>query len=274
MDVSEAFAPSRAIAHGIAALKREPLGLVLGGFLLGLSQIGSGLNGGGNFSDMKNLTPQEALAVASAMLAVGLVGMILSLIGWIFRCWFVPGWLRFQRDIAIEGAGDVATMFRGGAFGRMIGWTLLAGFVRFGTTLVALIPTFALGGFALATENESTRGVLAIAAGIAALLIAVPVAIYVSLGLVLGQYAVGLEDAGAMDALERSWELARGNRLSLLLFAVVTALVNLLGLLMCCVGAFATTPIAEFAWTESFLLATREDGHTFALMKADAAGAL
>jgi hypothetical protein len=98
-----------------------------------------------------------------------------------------------------------------------------------------------------------------------AVLPAIPVAIYVGLGLAFGDYLVVFDKRSAVDALGESWAIAKGKRLQMFVFGVglwlarVTA--TLAGFCLLCVGSLVTSPIAlaihDYAWTRTFLLLTR-----------------
>ena len=49
------------------------------------------------------------------------------------------------------------------------------------------------------------------------------------------------------DAYSKSWEMTKGHFWELLLLGVVTVLINIIGLLCCCVGVLATIVMTEFA---------------------------
>jgi hypothetical protein len=82
---------------------------------------------------------------------------------------------------------------------------------------------------------------------------------YVWLGLYFGHHAVALDEAGTMQAVEMAWDLARGNRLWMLLYLFVTGVIWLAGHCLCCVGVFATRALVDTARTEAYLFATRDD---------------
>jgi hypothetical protein len=278
-NVAEAFDIPRAIGHGWEALKRQPIGLLLGAFLMSVTEGGGGGSGGnGQPADSQGLS--EGLREASNALG-GAEWAVIALIGGcvlccglailLFRSWLEPGYLRLHRELVIGGASGVGPLFGGAsAWTRMIAWNLLSGVIMLGTLVVAMLPGGALLGAGYAS-HESVP--LMVAGGVLMAIIGVPVGIYVKLGLSFGAHAVALDDLGVMDALERSWALARGARLHLFLFFLVTGLFWAAGLLLCCVGVFATRAIRDVGVTEGYLIATRpEAAGDFALMQADAAG--
>ena len=82
------------------------------------------------------------------------------------------------------------------------------------------------------------------------------------MGIYLGDRLVVLEGLGPVAALESSWDLARGNRTSLLIFRVVLVGAKILsvvfGLLLCGIGVLVTWPlgraIAEAALSEAVMV--------------------
>lgn len=267
MEFSEAFSPVRAIQHGIEGLKRQPVGVLLGGFLMLLVSGGGGSGGGGSPPSGGEGDPEVAAAFALMALFVAGISLCLGIVFWLVRSLLHTGWIRLHRDLVVDGAAEVPQLFSGkDRFRDMALWKLLKGVIGFGVMIVALIPGGALAGLAAA----EVLPMAALWAGVGLMiLIAVPVGIYVGLGLSLGEFAVALEGAAPMQALERSWELARDNRLTLLWFFVVTGFFTALGFLACCVGIFVTFPIVQVGTTEAYLLATREDRDRFAFMRLD-----
>ena len=85
------------------------------------------------------------------------------------------------------------------------------------------------------------------------LLIGLPTLIYLGCGLALVGEIVIFEGAKPKEALSRSWNMARGNRLQIFLYALVTWIFALLGLLLCCIGVLATSAVTTLAWAEAYL---------------------
>lgn len=291
-DLRATFDFSRAISHGWEALKRQPIGLLLGAFLMSITEGGGG-GGGGGGSDQENgdwnfggsidhlgqvLSPSDLLGQAGAPfdqlgglgvgLAAGLVGCMIccGILAFLFRSWLEPGYIRLQRDVVVNGSGEIGALFSGGdAFLNMLLWKLLSGVIGLGTLAFALLPGGALAAAGyFAGENTA----LMVAGAALAVLVALPAVIYVGLGLTLGNYAVALDGLKPVDALERSWSMARNNRVHLFVFLFVTGLFWILGILLCCVGIIATRAIRDVGVTEAYLLATRPDeAPTFALAR-------
>jgi ribosomal protein S27E len=72
-------------------------------------------------------------------------------------------------------------------------------------------------------------------------------AIYVGLCTMLAPLEVVDRGSGAVEAIKASWEATRGHRLMLFAINVVLSLLQLAGLLACCVGILITTPTMSVA---------------------------
>lgn len=299
MEFQQAFNISRGLEHGFAAFKRAPLPLFLGGLLMQCTEGGSGGGGGNSGSggslpwetdggsggmdydyrmDLGDLlradippTPDLAEMAGIAGLSMGLiVGMVLlgivclGLI-WAFRSWLHVGYIRTQSRALRSGQGTFSDLFSGAdRLVSMMIWKLLKGLITTGAFLVAGVP----GGGILIFGALNQSIPLIIAGVVVVLLLCVPVLIYIGLGLAFGEHAVTLDELGPTDALERSWELASGNRLHLFLFLLVYGILRfvsaIVGLLMLCIGALVTVPVAravtDTGFTESYLLLTGKAG--------------
>jgi hypothetical protein len=180
---------------------------------------------------------------------------LLLLFLWI-RCWFDWRAMRAHRRILEEGSdtdGVLSGRLRDLFAYRLIAWGLVLG-----ALLLACLPGIGLvwvGGNSVSPEWALLGAVMLIVVGL-------PVWIYVSMGVYLGDRLVVLEGLTPVNALERSWGLAHGNRISLLIFRLVlvgTKIVSVLvGFLLCGVGVLLTWPlgkaIAEAALSEAVLV--------------------
>jgi len=126
LQVSAAFDVSRAISHGWAGVKRQPVGLLLGSLLLTLTEGGGGggnpMGGkydwgdGSSSSDHKSIAMPTDLwserirgaigdvfdvhtAAGIAAILVALSCALLCVVAVVlFRCWIEAGYLRTHRD--------------------------------------------------------------------------------------------------------------------------------------------------------------------------------
>jgi hypothetical protein len=289
LQVSEAFDISRAVSHGWAGVKRQPVGLLLGSFLLTITEGGGGGSnpiggkydwGDGSSSDQKSSALPSDLwsgalgdaldletGAGIAALVIGLVCVTMCVAAvLVFRSWIQAGYLRTHRDLVIAGQADVGTLFTGGSdLVRLILWKLLSFVVSLGVFAVALLPALLTAGIAYALHVEKDH--ILIAAGIIGFVFVVPTLIYVGLGLVLGDRAVVIDGLAPAAALDRSWSLAKGNRIQLFVFFLVTGLFRLAGILLCCIGIVLTRAIVDMGTTEAYMLATRSDSANWVLPK-------
>jgi len=142
--------------------------------------------------------------------------------------------------------------------GSVVGGGLPGAAIQLGTVVVLVLLGLGLIRASLAVADGGTPrlGMLLVTDGwvpylLAASLVTVGVAVGLVLCLVLGLtwefygFVVAEDPAGsALDALRRSAELTRGHRWQLLGLAVLLVLINVVGLLACCVGVVFTIGIA------------------------------
>jgi len=130
---------------------------------------------------------------------------------------------------------------------------ILARLLKFALLAAATLPfLFMIGGpilLAKALDVETLGAVAAVFFGLAY----VPIWFFVILGLVLVEQAVAVESLSPVAALQRSWEVAKGNRIPLLWFLFLTVLVELAGMLACCVGILFTAAWSYTAWYEAYI---------------------
>jgi hypothetical protein len=60
------------------------------------------------------------------------------------------------------------------------------------------------------------------------------------------------EDMNAVDALKKAWKLTDGHKVSIFIYGLCAALLQVLGVLACCIGVFVTGPIAELGWMQMY----------------------
>lgn len=83
--------------------------------------------------------------------------------------------------------------------------------------------------------------------GVLVLLMAVGVTVYLGLALMLSKNLVIDKEFGPIVALEKSWQLTKGNRGRLLWFSLIIVGVNTLGFLALMLGLLVTIPVTMFA---------------------------
>ena len=216
---------------------------------------------------LASLPGMDGIGPVMVVLIVLFVAVIAVTIGIVFlglRCWIETGWIRLHHRILVDGDGNMNHLFSGmDRLKPAVAYRLLIACVGVGTTFVAMLPGGVLAGIGLSLNATP----VAICGGILAVLCLLIANIYVQLGLALGMHAVVLDRCSAVEAMHQSWELARGNRLTIFFFQFVLGIMNLVamtvGLLMLCIGALVTVPamraIGDFGFTESYLLFTRDE---------------
>lgn len=280
--IGSSFDIGRALNHGLLAIRIASAPMWLAGLLMSISD-----GCGGSVPDFSKLARErgqthvwlanppklprvidQLLAddtsrawLIGAVLGVVLVVMFVAIALFVLRCWLETGFVRLHVNILEHATDDLAPLFTGrDRLRAMLGYNLLSGMSLLAAGMIAAWPGGLLAYYGFATKHTGMAF-----AGIAfSVIIGVPVLVFVALGVYLGPLAVALDGASAVHALRRSWALAHENRWTLLGFALVCWLVQLLGymgILLCCIGVLGTLPLARsligFAKTESYLLFTR-----------------
>lgn len=262
-----AFHPTRSLRRGWYIVTEAPVVLwLLAAGVVVAEQIGESSRSGlwtALSEGLERMLPQADARLAwqawdppeMAQIEVLAVVPLLLLLLWV-RCWLDLRAIRAHRRILEEGsdsgtqtAGRLRDLFRF----RLMAWGLVLGSV-----LIACLPGLGFIWFG----GSAISPVWVLLGVVLLLLFGIPVWIYVSMGIYLGDRLVVLEGLGPVAALESSWDLARGNRTSLLIFRVVLVGAKILsvvfGLLLCGIGVLVTWPlgraIAEAALSEAVLV--------------------
>ena len=268
----------------VSALKAAPLPLLIAGLIMSVLSGGSGGGpvspgggggGGGGGSSGTLPDPSElsqwfesqldGVNLALLALAIGLLlllGLCAGLLWAAFSAFLQVGWIRMHEQVLVTGTTTLSTLFSAGSrFRPMFGYTLLTASVSLGIWTLLGGPWLLLGAWAAHAES--------LPAGIAALilLICVPMIPYIwwQLSAAFGPHAIALDGETVRGALRRSMELARGNRLNLLLWGFVmrflAGMLSMMGLVACCVGMLVTVPAAkvltDLPFTRGYLLLSR-----------------
>jgi hypothetical protein len=167
------------------------------------------------------------------------------------------GWLLLQSWISIGLANATGkTLFLGesrfddlfeskGRFFDMVLTRVLLWLIGFATAVpVILIVLFAaIGGESLDVDEG-----LIVLVAVGAVIVWLPIFLYVNLGVSLATMAVAIEGAKPTEALKRSWDIVHGQRLRLFVYWL-----TLIGLCCCCIGILFTGALAHIAANESYL---------------------
>jgi hypothetical protein len=291
-DVTSAFDIERGLRHGIAAFRRAPWVLLLGGFLKSCTEGGSAslpstedssalqdLFEAGRQSGHSSLLGQPGHWAASDAFPSGALDMIGSLelgvligivavalvavvIVFLLGAWIGAGWIRLHAELIRTGEATAGTLFSAtDCFGTMVMWSLTSGLIGIAGVAVGAFP---LAGLFFVEEDSATY--LAVALGGMCWFTLVFVGlIYLRLCLSLTSHAIVLEGLPMMAAIERSFSLTSGGRLHLLIymavFSFISFLVTLPGYCLCLIGVLITRPIGlvmrDLPYTEGFLRLTQ-----------------
>lgn len=122
--------------------------------------------------------------------------------------------------------------------------------ISFGLMMVLSVALmYGVGLMAIGTEILEVVTAMwpVLVLGLLVLAVAVGVAVYLGVALMLSKNLVIDKEFGPIVALEKSWQLTKGNRGRLLWFSLIAAGVNVLGFLALMVGLLATIPMTMFA---------------------------
>lgn len=244
MHFPPALDPFRALGAAWRILFRSFGPLIVGGVLLVVfdnAKLGFGVDDDVHFWRQ---VVEHVLGAACC----GLVGLLVT-------AWIEIGFARCVEATARDGTTSFETLFDSrGRYGEM----LLALFLRALIAIALGLPFFmlSLGGRVLDRHTDVPEPLIVLAA-IAAVIVYVPVMLYVLLGIAFVPQAIALEGRSATDAFRRSWEIARGHRLALFVLFLVLVVLAFVGLCCCLVGVLFTGTLANVAKNEAFLAWTR-----------------
>ncbi|MDE0892804.1 MAG: DUF975 family protein [Planctomycetota bacterium] len=264
MNFSQAFDPIRSLKSVFGTMKLQPAHLWGGGILLFF------LEGGVQVSLQGLDLLGEALGEdAVVFLVCG--GCVLGIGLFLASVWLAAGLFLNFRSVMQTGEATSGGIFdHQGKFLPLLLTRLLVGLasvlavlplgILFGLLAVAFVVPMTVSEGGHGSEMSAAVTALLIAVGVVLFLFVLFVSIYVGTGLVLSEAALLYEDRQPVNAVKRSWAMAKGNRLRLFAFMLVNGLFAMAGVLLCCVGIFATATIARFAIFEAFLQLSETPG--------------
>jgi hypothetical protein len=176
---------------------------------------------------------------ASLLVAVTFVGFVVNIL---FNVWvYYIGPVLPLIDIAQGRATAFGEVFNGGrSLLRVILAFLLVWLICSVPFAIGAVP----GAVALAVNRDNpTIGGIVLGLGLFAALAA---AAYIGLRLGQFRYLIIHRDLGSVEALQVSYEITRGNVLMLLVVWLLIFMINLAGVLACCVGIVFALPYTEF----------------------------
>lgn len=242
MNFADAFDPVRALQSAWRLLARAPLALFVGGAVCWFFSDSPSF--GFSLQEHHGFTPQHVLTLLSVGLCCGIIALL-------FSSWAALG-LAHATEKTMQGEpaqfGDLfATR---GRFVDMVLLRVLLFLIASGVCLPFVAIALA-GAFAndVLHVHEAVVVLACLFIGLAYL----PVCVYVVLGCSLAVRVLAIDGATPTEAVRRSWDLVRGNRLRLFVYWLALWVFMLLGLVLCCVGVVLTGAISEVAMNESYL---------------------
>ena len=245
MEFRRAFDPVRALGSAWTLMIRAPLTLIGGGILITLTDC--------DFTSGVSAARDEEVWRDPRVLAAGGVACCLGLLLFLFNCLLQVGFAGALQRVMVTGEQRFSDLFKDR--GLWLGM-VVARVIKFFLLLFSFLPFFFLCVAPILIAAALGLPAVGVVAGGIFALCYLPIWVYVLLGFLLVEQAVAVESKNPVEALQRSWELARGNRLHLLLFAIVTTIVELAGLLLCCFGVLFTSAWSYAAWYESYVRLT------------------
>lgn len=194
--------------------------------------------------------------LAFAVLAGAILVLVVALV--VLQCWWRIGFANLFGDALRTGRCELSTAFQTrGRLATTIGAQLLVA----GIVFLTYLPMLALWAAILLASRDGEPPVLLLVLAIPVYLAWIVGVAWLALGFVFVAHAVAFDGCGAVEAVRRSWSLARGRRFALFVFLLVTVLCAMSGILLCCIGYLATAGLVELMPIEAYLALTRGDDY-------------
>lgn len=195
-------------------------------------------------------------AVQAPAWAAFTVNIVMTMMQVAFQLWLSLGQTMFFLKVVRGETASVGIIFEGTPYlVRAIVATLILALGGIAIVAVCAIPAV---GVYLAKKDAALGSITFIA------LFFIP-AIYIALTFYQYLYLIVDHNLGAIDSLLGSRDITRGNRLSIFLMGLIGFLLNLLGIIACCVGALFTASYIVLCMTVMYLLMS--GGQTVAAMR-------
>ena len=245
MEFRKAFDPFRALQGSWKLLTRAPVTLLLGAILIAFLDSGGPTSWGYQFDE------DSLDELALIVLPLACFGLLLALALFVFSCKLHVGYAGALQRVMVTGEERFSDLFNDrGLWITMV----LARVLKYVLVLFTFLPALVMFVLPLAVVDLADGPhEVGLALGSLLALAFLPIWIYVLLGLVLVEQVVAVESRGATEAIKRSWEVARGNRLTLLAFSIVIGFFQALGLCLCGCGVYLTSALGYGGWYEAYL---------------------
>lgn len=220
--------------------------------------------GGDILSQAENMDPEVLIAIATAALAGAGLSCCVGTAVWLFQVWLSAGWMRAQAEVLEGKEGAFPTLFSGGnVFGSLLLASFLVGLINTGVFMLTGLPSvpFFYKAAMVVIEGDLLSFYYWMLGGLLVLaVITIPIATYVWAGVRFTAHAVVIDHLGAVDALEKSWELSKGRKAAIINFGFLAGCFAVLGVFACFVGTIYTGAVATTAWTDAYLRITGKLG--------------
>lgn len=251
MEFRRAYDPFRALDGAWKLVKLRPMVLLLGAFVLLISDCSGSSFEYHEERDFPEVL-REVVLPPLAMLAC-VLGIVLFLLGSLVRC----GLATAVERVALTGEEQGGDLFK--SRGRLLSMVLTQ-LLSILLYLLAALPFLAIMALVAAIGGTMADAAeAAIAFGFLAALVCLPGYIYVVLGFTLAPQAVAFEGVGPIAAVLRSWSLVAGNRLWLFWYLLVSFVTTLVAFCCCILPGLPMTMAWSLAGHEAYLRLIRDD---------------
>ena len=243
MDFRQAYDPVRALGVSWRLLRHALLTVFLGALLVVGSEVDNQFQYVRPPWDWTSNLRGALWAIPSWIWCTGVVSFL-------FNCLLRIGFAGAVQRVMATGEERFRDLFQDrGLWLTMV----LTRLLKMSLLVVAGLPFVILIQGPIFAASYANMESLGVVAGIVFALAYAPIWCFVVLGFVLAEQAVAIERKGPVEAIQRSWDLAEGNRLQLLGYSLILLVVQFSGVLLCGVGLLVTAPWAATARFESYL---------------------
>jgi phage FluMu protein Com len=172
-------------------------------------------------------------------LAAGMIPFFGGIISWLFSVWIWIGVAMGLLKIARGQETSIGDIFNGGPyFLRILGASILYGLMVGAVFAILFVPGMVAVMLALQGGDEAVIIFALVGLGLVCWIPALVVSLIYS----QFYYLIIDQDVGIMESLSLSKQIMMGNKLTVFVIWVLMGLLNLAGILACCVGLLFTIP--------------------------------
>lgn len=255
-----AFSIDVVFRYGLQILQEQPAMALLGGLnFFGLTFL-TGMVGGVAQLAVAGMVVGGDLDQQVADALGQLTSAMVQLVAYPFNQLVLAGLMVAGAHYARSGEANIGMLYTsvGPAVRAMVAG-IVAGLGSLVVLVLCMIPAgLAVGVLASGgSEITTTLGV-----GLLLFLPALPVLVWVGLGLMFAPYAAALDDLGPIDAIQRSWEAASGARITLFVTNFSFGVLGILSACLCSFPLIALMPIQVMGFAAAWLRYARSTEET------------